>query len=1095
VFGNVNNVDRGKSRLTILAVAYARFFLSDVLEVQESDLTVATLDPCPGYVNVNGGKYQQIKNTAQNFQTPVMDLSNVYGRNKRDNQLLKDPTYNDRLMFIHYDSSRQQDLSSVPIGYNQDPGMYATGSSFSNRDHFSNYIHSRFVHLHERFAELLGLDYANTPPSAIDVPFIFETARLFVVMVAENIARDLAGELGTLPAANFNIANGIPAEFLLMSFVDRFPVILKSYQEVASRYTNDVSICDPSTDLQYSLMLYNTTALKYTSGAQNADDMAWVGYAGMYTQARNGGFLTSALRCPNNYFGQLSKYAYDPIAAHIQRGRDNSFPTCAAYRSAKNLPPKSFADFGNDAFARAFAAAYSDNFAKVELSVCMLLDSELRDRMMGSLILAVLQAQASSNIQAQVSANYCNALSTTPVIRLLPSWDANQQKPVIGTNLQFLSNAVCRKTANAPKLSMRALSVIPTLIFPTSDSFGLRFPTYLSSTYNEAATDRYMICTTANPFLSSGARYVFQDPIIKELNNPQCDWNTRDVVGGQYLSNAPGCAYGTTEVRRCWCIGRDGCFDRGNNTGSACSCDRGYVPPSVATSGYAANSLCERHSYPQAVHLYDQFKQPGSSTCSATYVPDLGSSQTVVYCATPSCSVKDGHTLYGGCNGARSNEDVGRVGSKLGRLVPANYPNGMSPTPPPPTSNGLTFPTNTAPVPLNMLFRGMGKLLLDDIFATAQNKSFASDDGLRTGSDPSNPTEFKNMVTSWIDGSPIYRSPEPYATAGLTPGVAPLASSGSLDSTKLYPIADQDEKAMLAIFSRRHNDLMQRFRAATPCSDQTKCPPGALAQCVREIVILELRALASEFIKEAKNTQLWPAFPNWDPTIKFASDPGVVPIEAAAARLFDFHLVAPTPSAQAQCFSNTNVGVDPTTCITASAKVGLQTQTAISPPPTAVANLLNSVSDNIKAFGLGSYNSYRRKVGLTEIVYALQNNSLLNDIHNSKLEYAFNFGFIEDILAQDLLGTVDSANATCNALITGLSTDDYTAFNFGGVTSLTAFLVPAPSRTLCTLLKELAASGVLTPGGNNGINNNLHTNMFRASESACSVSPSCSCIA
>jgi len=223
------------------------------------------------------------------------------------------------------------------------------------------------------------------------------------------------------------------------------------------------------------------------------------------------------------------------------------------------------------------------------------------------------------------------------------------------------------------------------------------------------------------------------------------------------------------------------------------------------------------------------------------------------------------------------------------------------------------------------------------------------------------------------------------------------------------------------------------------------------------------------FLKEAQRL----ALPNWM-NATFGPNANVVPVELAAADIFDFHLVNPsstycvsltgteTPNALASCIANATV-------------MALPAQVDLS---TVNGALINSTSNLVKTLGVGLLNSYLHKLGVSEQNYTNLNDNFLVDLHGSQAEYAINFGILSDVLNQDSQTNV--ANATC-----------HTAFSFTGGSSaafeafLNLFIPPASTRTMCTMLQNMATGS--SPTFLSGTSW-LHTNMFRASES-----PSGSC--
>jgi len=1047
-----SGVDRGRSKLTALAIAYSRFFLSDVLEVLETNQTAASVSGC--YTN---GVYGKFLSGAKNYQTPVMDLSPIYGATALANDQLKDPSCFSKLKFIKVAAATavtNLDYTMIGQGNNQ---VFLSGSPNSNVDHYSIYIHHRFYWLHTKFASLLSStpDYATPPTSANDLQAIFEAARLFVVMVAETIARDLVLQLGTLPKTTFwDFSLGIPPEFLLMSFIDRFDPTLYVYNDTIRADDGAAgSFCSLPT-LNYSSTLYNIAMVSNADNITFSDTLAWVGYSSMYTLARNGGFLANATRCTSSWVGILNGNPYDPIAAVIQRGRDNVFPSCAAYRASAGLAPVTFSDFGNDAFSKTFAAQYGNDFSKVELSVCMLLDSDLRDRMMGSLISSVLNLQNTSAYCNGAQPNFDNS-----VLVNLPSYHPptpgsppTPGGPLSGTQLESIARSICRQS---PKIDMRALALQRQLLLGQAD-------TTVNLTQNNPPggtdVDRFIVCTTANPFLGPSNKYVNPRQIVKEGQGNYCDWNVRDNTGG-FLANAPKCGLTplptkpANSYRRCFCMSRDSCFDRGIYVNAnSCSCDRGYLREGQA------NTFCERSSLPQTSHLADQF---GSNTttggdgliCSSSYTNNPPSAtasadNALAYCSATTCTFTEGHYSNGACNNA-GNADLGRVGSALGRIVPANYPNGISYTVDPNANyaSGFALTANPTPIAQNLLFRGMGKFLLDDVFSPST--TYFNESGLRTASDASNPAQFKNIATGWIDLSVVFPMISPYRND--------IWLGGNLASYS-NTVNDDTEKIMRTLWSQRYNMVYNQFASNAFCSQAPLCDPGLLGRCVRELVIAEFRAVVKEFLAEAK--LLFPS-----PQLFASVNTSVAPVELAAAKLFDLHLAANTanPSCAALNTLNTDKLLN---CIDSAHNVGLPTQRDLSSLGTTITSYVNTV----KSLGLGSLNAYLAKLNVPpRVPYSSQSDNVLQDLHGSAAEYAFNFGILETILAQD--SRADSANATCVLAGQGLSAANMPLFQ----SAVNSFLLAVPAQTLCLVLQALNTGNynAITP-------TNLHPHMFRA---------------
>lgn len=1048
-------MDRGRSRLTVLAIAYARFFLADVLEILESATTLTPLAGC------TAGFYSKINNGATNFQTPVMDLSNIFGTSDTINDILKSTSSSDRLKFNRVnDESRNANLGYTMISQNN-ANVFVSGSPNSNVDHFSVFIHWRFVRLHTKFATMLGGHSSSNFA-------IFESARLFVVMVAETIARDLVTELGVLPV-DYDFTQGIPSEFLLMPFMDRFPDVLPTYGDVPDR-TNDLTMCSvPSRN--YNTTLYSTSDLD-----TDVKGIEWVGYAAMYTSSRNGGFLTQSNRCNSQWYGTLSTSAFDPIAALIQRGRDHQFPSCESYRAMKQLPRASSVDFGNDAFSRALEQQYQGNFSNVDLSVCLLLDTDLRDRMMGSLILGVLNLQNSSK----------NCAGTTPALLGTPVETLSTQSfylgaPVSDTNLEYIANAVCRSD---PKLDLRALVMVDKLVLTQSASTLANLG---------PATDRFVVCTTADPFLGVQYSYRPSRSIIKEGNPANCDWGGRDpqntgASGGRLLSNAPKCASSSDltawpqlgQSRRCYCTFRDNCFDRGvinpaNPSNIICTCDAGF------NRIMFANTQCERPSYTNTPKLYDQFAKFSTSptpsmNCSSSYfdssipMAPFNASEADYfgflnsYCTNPTCDDSEGPYLSGACNNLTA-ADAGRIGSAFGRIARPNYPNGKLYTASVnsswTTAFAARYPLDSTQIPQNALFRGMGKLLLDDIFKAST--TYFNESGLRTGSDAANPAQYKNLQTGWVDLSSMYVAPAPYNTTRFQDTL-------SIPFTRIPEnpngITDPGEYAMMLVFLSRHNALLDEFLRNSPCSGFT-CDRREVARCSRIITIIEYQSIAREFLAEAKAMNL---SADWN-NARFAKLDSVVPAEVGAARLFDLHLdsdpIAACSLAAISPFSRNSLE----TCLTAAGPIRLKKQ--ISPDTATLNNAINLVN----SLGIHNLNAYLEKLGT--LWNTLQpDGNILFDLHGSRAEYAFNFGILENILEQDAKANIEYARNACFNVLTAPFNEKNT-----WIAAVNFTINNAVNTTLCKVLRtQSTTQSIYQYGLPSTYAASLHPHMFRGDE-------------
>jgi hypothetical protein len=230
-----------------------------------------------------------------------------------------------------------------------------------------------------------------------------------------------------------------------------------------------------------------------------------------------------------------------------------------------------------------------------------------------------------------------------------------------------------------------------------------------------------------------------------------------------------------------------------------------------------------------------------------------------------------------------------------------------------------------------------------------------------------------------------------------------------------------------------------------------------MARCVKELVTVEFRSVAKEFIEEAKLLNLGS---NWNTAVTFGSNANLVPAELAAAKIFDLHLAAPSLS---DCASATldDVNGNPVNCIVAAQGTSLWTQRDLSSVST-----LNALTNQVKSFGLGSLNAYLSKLALQQVPYSGLHDNLFLDLHGSSAEYAINFGILENILARD--SRADNATFTCTTNLQ-LGPNQIGFENFMNV-----FLTAAKTRTLCTLLQDMSSG--LQPIN---VGASLHQRMFR----------------
>jgi hypothetical protein len=303
----------------------------------------------------------------------------------------------------------------------------------------------------------------------------------------------------------------------------------------------------------------------------------------------------------------------------------------------------------------------------------------------------------------------------------------------------------------------------------------------------------------------------------------------------------------------------------------------------------------------------------------------------------------------------------------------------------------------------NDLFRCMGKLLVSDVLFTTSGPvtTVFNESGLRTGNDASNPAQFKNLVSGWIDATPVFPAGSLTAPYSAQPTEF-IGLSSSFPSTPT--ITDEGELAMRSLFTRRFNQIFSYFKKSAPCVEVGACADASIARCAREILLQEYRVIVREFLAEAKLL-----FSAQAQAVTFNRTTAVVPVELAAAQIFDLHWAPAATS----CPTPSDPGVvtnSPATCINTLLNVKLPTQRDWAIAPTPVLAGINATAERIKAMGLGSINAYLHKLGLPLKSHPLSDHVLL-DLHDSDAEYAFNFGVLEDIFNRD--SKVSFANDTC----------------------------------------------------------------------------------
>jgi len=209
-----------------------------------------------------------------------------------------------------------------------------------------------------------------------------------------------------------------------------------------------------------------------------------------------------------------------------------------------------------------------------------------------------------------------------------------------------------------------------------------------------------------------------------------------------------------------------------------------------------------------------------------------------------------------------------------------------------------------------------------------------------------------------------------------------------------------------------------------------------------ELCILEFRSIVREFLDEAKR------IPFLSGHIKtFPTNATVAPVELGAAAIFDLHLGAAVdiPACDG-AFSGSS---DPTACLTAAQSTQLFTQRNLG---TSTATI-NTLSNQAKSLGLGNLNAYLALLGESPVDFSTLSNppNFLQDLQGSAAEYAFNFGILEQIYAQD--SRSDSANATCLANLQFVNNVNTQQFQ----NALNSFIPLAKNRTMCTLFQSMEA--------------------------------------
>jgi len=243
----------------------------------------------------------------------------------------------------------------------------------------------------------------------------------------------------------------------------------------------------------------------------------------------------------------------------------------------------------------------------------------------------------------------------------------------------------------------------------------------------------------------------------------------------------------------------------------------------------------------------------------------------------------------------------------------------------------------------------------------------------------------------------------------------------------------------------------------------------------KEFVILELQAIAQEFLSVAQTLPLSGFNPPANPV--FPANPSISVVELAAAQLFNLHLYS-----DSSC-TYQNANSDPSNCINHASTTGLFKQMNLQNQGA----LINSTSELVKILGLNLINSYLSAAQQPEWAnYASQNANLLYDLHGSQAEYAINFGILASILSQDQRTTQANIVAVCKA---GQSFNDPTSqqYNPTDAQSFSLMLTNAYNNhatTLCALLEQMDPRNTLGVSyGTLSVLPHLHPNMFLAGTS------------
>jgi hypothetical protein len=977
---------------------------------------------------------------------------------------------------------------------NTDASLYVTGARNANLDHFSLYMHTRWIYLHNRIARWIAQYNASEP-----APTIFNAARVFVQAIARNMLQDFIGPFGSfsdrLPIG-YNTADiqvkGIPPEFLLVSWFDSFQDKFSRYVEVAPSLKIFVQ-----NEASYRSTIYNTTLVQsepvWVSLSSNVDAQLFttvpklgiLGYNGMYNQALFGGSYSDSVRCGTGAPFGGSGEQYDIVATAIQRGRDNVFPSCNGFRQAHGLPNITFSDFGAGPFAQTFAALHNYDVSTVELATCLLLDSRLRNQMVASLMTAVLDLDAPTSLPCNSGSAPQYNFGNTAVANL--SFYA--APPVVLANLM---NLICKN--DTVRVNMRALVELEALRL---DSRGV----YLASNWNQS---KYFECTTADPFFSAYGRFqtrLSQSSFVMEdnsLSKHDCNWRDRIEVNTSsnvasdttyWLSNTPACQSlsapaSTNRVRQCFdptstVDASTQCFGRGTLTGSTCDCDYGWVTNSVPTPSGSGNLqinnvsvvpntvvlACEHWRYPRNSHIPNYFAAVAGG-CSQTLYPNPPStpfsvltSTATSYCTSQNTSrtvCKDvtgiGTLAWGGCHSA-DKPDLGRAFSLLGRILPPVYPNGISCPNCSTNQSAFTqefhqrYPVNSSNLTHNALWRAVGMLLVRDIFSNPTTNTNVN--GSRSATSTANPAQFQNTVTGWIDASPLYGNPTNALPTSpqlsiISTGVNYFFTNASLQPR--YSGLTQEEKHLLTLLATRHNQLFTSMGFFSNTQSDALNSIGSL--CARELVMEEWRAITAEFINASRCYFRTFRGDSNPAKFNFSQHREAVPIEAGAARIFQLHH---TPQGLATaCSVNPALAAGAPfdrTCLVNMASTNLNVQANISGLSTTDFSSINVA----QLYGLPAVDAYVTALGRSFDYTGSISPNLLLGLHKSSANYAINFGLIESILNEQR--SVRDATTSCMRYAGSDYTAQMTGYMPGGVLAIPRV------TSLAGMLDALTSSG------------------------------------